>query len=210
MKKILLFLLLIPSFVFANDIYKYSGFNLSGDLVGEGSVSIDSKDKNFLDINSNVYGDTKSYVFQTRAKNVKGFNLWDVKALNSNSGISVFTLQIDPTIKFDNNYSSTKVETLDKRHPFFNDHSWVFDISFEGYETLSFDNKVQVQTIHLSTKGERFTGTGHCMFGGVGVVNVESWYDKVSGKLLKQELTKRHCKPNENTVLSKEILTLKI
>ena len=28
------------------------------------------------------------------------------------------------------------------------------------------------------------------MFGGVGVVNVESWYDKVSGKLLKQELTK--------------------
>ena len=51
MKKILLFLLLIPSFAFANDIYKYSGFNLSGDLVGEGSVSIDSKDKNFLDIN---------------------------------------------------------------------------------------------------------------------------------------------------------------
>ena len=48
------------------------------------------------------------------------------------------------------------------------------------------------------------------MFGGVGVVNVESWYDKVSGKLLKQELTKRHCKPNENAVLSKEILTLTI
>ena len=22
-----------------------------------------------------------------------------------------------------------------------------------------------------------FTGTGHCMFGDVGVVNVESWYD---------------------------------
>ena len=62
MKKILLFLLLIPSFAFASDIYKYSGFNLSGDLVGEGSVSIDSKDKNFLDINSKVYGDTLKYM----------------------------------------------------------------------------------------------------------------------------------------------------
>ena len=84
---------------------------------------------------------------------------------------------------------------------------WNFFVSFKGYESMNIDNQ-KYETIHLYTKGARPTGPGHCMYGGYGVINIDSWYEKNTGKLVKQIFIKRNCRPYDYKFLSKEIIQL--
>jgi hypothetical protein len=65
-------------------------------------------------------------------------------------------------------------------------------------------DNVSDNTDNLLVFGDRPTGPGHCMYGGVGVFGVDSWYSKENGKLLKQVFVKRNCRPYDYKFLSKE------
>ena len=67
------------------------------------------------------------------------------------------------------------------------------------------------ETIYFNTHGERPTGpvgSGGCYFGQTGVIEVSSWYDRTTGKLIKQIFDKRHCRPEEHRLFTREILTI--
>ena len=122
-------------------------------------------------------------------------------------GISIFTLSLDPTKDFSSMQSNRQVEMTDRNHPFFSDQSWNIYVTFKGYEKMTLSNK-DFNSIHLHTFGDRPTGPGHCMYGGVGVISVDSWYSKENGKLLKQVFIKSNCRPYDYKFLSKEVLEL--
>lgn len=205
-----LFRALLPLFfsfsVFSEQTFSYVEYELPNNIVREGIITFNEK-KHEIDLDVNIIGKTYSSIYKTTTKKVEGFNIWDIKPPNSHFGISIFTLSIDVKILFTDNFKISDVETLDRTHPQFNDQMWNFSVTFKGYETINFGNKT-FETIHLYTKGERPTGPGHCMYGGFGVINIESWYDKNTGKLVKQIFTKRNCRPYDYKFLSREVIQL--
>jgi len=208
MKKLFLLLFLIPNLVLGGDVYKYIGLDNNENIVGEGEIIFTAIDTKLININVNIIGKIHSYIFKTKFKKVEGFNIWDIKDLNARTGISIFTLQIDPKLEFNTKSTYSNVETLDRNHHELKDQMWNFKVTFSGLEELKLGKDFKFEAIHLSTRGERPTGPGHCMMGSLGVLGVESWYDKFTGKLLKQIFVKRHCRPNENKILSKELIEL--
>ena len=147
------------------------------------------------------------HIYKTQAKKIEGFNIWDIKPPNGHFDISIFSFNIDLNKKYNDGFKTSDVETLDRTHPQFNDQMWNFYVLFKGNESINIDNQ-NFETIRFYTKGERPTGPGHCMYGGFGVINIDSWYEKTSGKLVKQIFTKRNCRPYDYKFLSKEVIQL--
>jgi len=192
--------------VFSQQKYSYIEYELPNNVVREGTLLFNEKDQ-ILEIDVNVIGKIHSSVYKTQAKKIEGFNIWDIKSPNGRFEISIFTFNIGSNKKFTDDFKTSKVETIDRTHPYFKDQMWRFYVSFKGYESINIDNR-NFETIRLYTQGERPTGPGHCMYGGYGVINIDSWYEKKSGKLVKQIFTKRNCRPYDYKFLSKEIIQL--
>jgi len=192
--------------VLSKQKYKYLEYELPNNVVREGTLIFNETDQ-VLEIDVNIIGKLNSSVYKTQAKKIEGFNIWDIKPLNGYFDISIFTFNIDPNKKFTDDFKTNDVETIDRTHPQFNDQMWNFFVSFKGYESMNIDNQ-KYETIHLYTKGDRPTGPGHCMYGGYGVINIDSWYEKNTGKLVKQIFIKRNCRPYDYKFLSKEIIQL--
>ena len=192
--------------VLSQQKYKYFEYELPNNVVREGTLSFIEKDQ-MLEIDVNVIGKIYSSIYKTQAKKLEGFNIWDIKPPNSHFGISIFTFNIDFNKKYNDGFKTSDVEIIDRTHPQFNDQMWNFYVLFKGYESIEIDNQ-KFETTHFYTKGERPTGPGHCMYGGFGVINIDSWYEKTSGKLVKQIFTKRNCRPYDYKFLSKEVIQL--
>ena len=210
MKKYNIFLILILSFsnIFANQIYSYEELEIPERVVRSGEI-IFSEDDDFYKFDVDIIGQTYSSLFSYKREKVYGFNIWDIKPPNSPFGISLFTFEIDPENNYKKDFHTTETETLDRTHPQFKDYEWNFHTYFKGEEIYSEDD-IELKSIHFYTRGERPTGPGHCMYGNYGVVDIDTWYEKSSGKLLKQIFTKRNCKPYDYKYLSKEIIKLNL
>ena len=209
MKKLLLLLLLIPNLVIGEDTYKFEQFNLNGNLTQQGKVTALEKDINNYKFEVDVTGVNNGYEFTSSHKVYEGLNIWDIHDRRDSRGISIFTWNIDPK-KYSVGFESTDIETLHKRHPYFKSQSWIFITKVKKQENLTINDKTY-ETIYFHTHGERPsgpTGSGGCYFGQTGVIEVSSWYDRTTGKLIKQIFDKRHCKPEEHRLLTREILTI--
>ena len=193
MKSLLFLSFFIPALVLAeinHDKYSYIEYELPDNMVRSGSIDLTKNKEGFLDVDAKIIGNQYSYIFKTTQKNSSlNFNIFDLKAHDQAMGISIFTLSLDPTKDFSSMQSNRQVEMTDRNHPFFSDQSWNIYVTFKGYEKMTLSNK-DFNSIHLHTFGDRPTGPGHCMYGGVGVISVDSWYSKENGKLLKQVFIK--------------------
>ena len=211
LKKILILFLLIPSLIKAeiiHDKYFFAEYELPDNLVKSGSIDLTKNTEGFYDFDVKVIGSQSSYIFKTTKKiSSAPFNIFDIRAFDQVMGISIFTLSIDPSRDFSQIRLDRNVEMLDRNHPFFSDQSMNVYVTFKGNEKITLSNKV-FDAIYFQTSGDRPTGPGHCMYGGVGVFGVDSWYSKENGKLLKQIFIKRNCRPYDYKILSKEVLEL--
>jgi len=211
MKKILFLFFLMPILVLSetkNDKYSFVEYELPENIVKTGVIIISKNKEGILDIDANVIGGQSSFVFKSSQKNPQtNFYIFDLKPSNQFLGISIFTLSLDISQNFSALQSVRNIDMLDRNHPFFNDQAWNVYLTFKGYEKITLSNK-DFDSIHLKVFGDRPTGPGHCMYGGVGVFGVDSWYSKESGKLLKQVFVKRNCRPYDYKFLSKEVLEL--
>jgi|APGre2960657444_1045066.scaffolds.fasta_scaffold19072_4 hypothetical protein len=211
MKKILFFVFFMPILVLSetkNDKYSFVEYELPEKIVKTGGVSISKNKEGILDIDANVIGEQSSFVFKSSQKNPQAnFYIFDLKPSNQVLGISIFTLSLDISQNFSALQSARNVDMLDRNHPFFNDQAWNIYLTFKGYEKITLSNR-DFDSIHFKVFGDRPTGPGHCMYGGVGVFGVDSWYSKENGKLLKQVFVKRNCRPYDYKFLSKEVLEL--
>ena len=200
--------LLFYGHLYSSEKYSFIEYELPNNIVKKGGFELSYSEDGFLEADVKVLGDQHSYVFKS-VRNIppSGFNIFDLKDQRQVMGISLFTLSIDPSIDYKSFKQSSAVETLDRNHPFFLDQSWNFYVNFKGYEQITLSGK-EFNAIHLYTHGERPTGPSHCMYGGIGVINIDSWYSKETGKLLKQVFVKRNCRPYDYKFLSKEILEL--
>jgi hypothetical protein len=211
MKKIICMFFLIPILALSeikNDKYSFVEYELPENIVKTGSISILKNKEGYLNIDANVIGSQSSLVFKSSQKNPQSnFYIFDLKQNNQVEGISIFTLSVDTSQNFSALKSTRNIEMLDRNHPFFNDQSWNIYLTFKGYEKITLSNR-DFNSIHLQVFGDRPTGPGHCMYGGVGVFGVDSWYSKENGKLLKQVFIKRNCRPYDYKFLSKEVLEI--
>ena len=211
MKKILFLFFFMPILALSetkNDKYSFVEYELPENIVKTGVISISKNKEGILDIDANVIGGQSSFVFKSSQKNPQtNFYIFDLKPSNQVLGISIFTLSLDISQNFSVLQSVRNIDMLDRNHPFFNDQAWNVYLTFKGYEKITLSNK-DFDSIHLKVFGDRPTGPGHCMYGGVGVFGVDSWYSKESGKLLKQVFVKRNCRPYDYKFLSKEVLEL--
>jgi len=210
MKYFLTTLLFLFSFSVFSEEYKFEQFDLNGNPTQEGVVIAFEKDTKRYKFEVDVNGINNGYEFSSSVAIVDGLNIWDIHDRRDPRGISIFTWLIDPKI-YHVGFETTEIQTLDKNHPFFKSQGWVFNTRVEKKESLNIGDK-KYETIFFHTKGQRPTGpthTGACYFNQTGVIEVFSWFDSSNGKLIKQIFDKRHCIPDQNRLLSREILTLK-
>jgi len=206
-------ILLITSFfvyghLYSSEKYSFTEYELPNNVVKKGGFELTYSEDGFLEADVKAVGDQSSYIFKS-ILNIPpaGFNIFDLKDPNQVMGISLFTLSIDPSIDYKSFKKTRAVETLDRTHPYFKDQNWNFAVSFKGYEQITLSGN-DFNTIHLYTNGDRATGPEHCMYGGYGVIDIDSWYSKETGKLLKQVFIKRNCRPYDYKYLVKEVLEL--
>jgi len=202
-------LFLSPFTLFSEDLYKFEQYDLNNNLTQKGKVSVIEKSTDTYKFEVDVTGVNYGYEFRSSHKIEEGLNIWDIHDRRDVRGISIFTWHIDPK-KYSVGYETKNIKTLDKNHPFFKSQGWVFHTKVEKEETLSINDK-NFETIFFHTHGERPTGPTHpggCYYNQTGVIEVLSWYDKNTGKLLKQVFDKRHCTPESHRLLAKEILSI--
>jgi len=193
---------------FADDNYTFKQYDLNKNLTMVGNIHFtDANENGIQEINVDVHGDLHSYIFDIRHKQKIGFNIWDIRDNNQVSGISIFAMNLDKTnLKI--GFETKDVELLDRNHTSFRSPSWVFKSIVKSLDEIKLNEKIY-EAIFIHTFGERPTGpttTGGCWQNQTGVIEIKSWYEKESGKLLKQIFDKRHCTPDSHRLLTKEIL----
>jgi hypothetical protein len=201
-------ILFLATASFADDNYSFKQYDLNKNLTMEGDIQFSDVNENGIQkIKVDAHGAMQSYIFSAKHKQKVGFNIWDIRDNNQVSGISIFAMNLDKTnLKL--GFETKDVELLDRNHTSFRSPSWVFKSTVKSLDEIKLNEKVY-EAFFIHTFGERPTGpttTGGCYQNQTGVIEIKSWYEKESGKLLKQIFDKRHCTPDSHRLLTKEIL----
>lgn len=190
----------------AKDIYSYKEYDLNGNETLKGKIIFDKNNENIhTKISVDIIGEKYSLKYEIYKKLPQGFLLWDIKDIRDATGISIYAYLLDMSIIKDG-YKTNKIELTDLNHPYFKDKTWVYKSEFRLEDEIKINGKLYKGYV-AKTFGSRNSGYSACLFGQVGVIKIYGYYS-LEGKLLKQVFEKRHCIPDSNRILTREVIEI--
>lgn len=190
--------------------YKYENQDHNGNIVHNGSVVFTVKKLNDIYyewVSFDETGEINSNKFDTKYKLFLGNVLYDIV---NEQNRQVF-LQFSPYLIANKSRSITLDNKVPKTNfPVYSYHnhiSWNYSTEVVGNETIQVQGK-NIETVKVFLSGQRPTGPGGCMQGQPGIIKIESWFAKESGRFVKQIVNQFHCSIDSGKLLSRETYEL--